>query len=490
MAAATGGRGVGGIGLAKTRAESRPASARNGAATQTDRRTESKTGAGGVNHGSPKKTGRLGWTADGQAERRERIAQVDALAEQIGMRGACENLGVPRSAQRRSHVENVSAVLPEAEKPTASETAKPILARSLSEAEKAVIRDLLNSERFRDLAPREVYAILLEEGQHLCHWRSMYRILNERAEVRERRNQRRRPAYVRPELLATKPNSVWSWDISAMRGPAKWQHFWLYVVIDIFSRHIVGWLIADEISTELAEQLINTACTQQSIQRNQLTLHADNGGPMKAKSMAQLMIDLGIIKSHSRPHVSDDNPFSEAQFKTMKYRSDYPDRFDCIELARVWMRAFVDWYNHHHHHTALALLTPATVHSGQTTAMLARRQAVLDAAFARHPQRFIRHPPVAPVPPAQVWINPPKPASPSHAISDPVIDLLKLDPVADAHLGFVADWGTCFGGEGCQVPPAGGAARPLLLTPLAADELCLQQRHGLSLSQNVAPHLP
>ena len=196
-----------------------------------------------------------------------------------------------------------------------------------------------------------------------------------------------------------------------MRGPAKWQHFWLYVIIDIFSRHIVGWLIADEISTELAEQLINTACIHQSIQRHQLTLHADNGGPMKAKSVAQLMIDLGVVKSHSRPHVSDDTlrAFSEAHFKTLKYRPDYPNRFDDIDHARAWMREFVDWYNHHHHHTALALLTPATVHAGQTSVMLARRQIVLDAAYARHPLRFIRHPPVAPVSPTTVWINPPKP---------------------------------------------------------------------------------
>jgi len=329
----------------------------------------------------------------------------------------------------------------------------------------------------------------LEEGRYLCHWRSMYRILNERHEVRERRAQRRRPTYIRPELLATKPNEVWSWDISALRGPAKWQHFWLYVIIDIFSRHIVGWLIADEISTELAEQLVNTACAHQHIQRHQLTIHADNGGPMKAKSMAQLMIDLGIVKSHSRPHVSDDNPFSEAQFKTMKYRSDYPNRFDCIDDARSWMREFVDWYNHHHHHTALALLTPATVHAGQTQAMLARRQVVLDAAFARHPQRFIRHPPLAPVPPSKVWINPPKPA-PSPVITELAMVNLKHDPNHDAHLGIAADCGTCFGGEGCQVPPAGGAARPSHLTPLAPDASCLHQRHCPSFTQPQPLNLP
>jgi putative transposase len=399
-------------------------------------------------------------------------------------------MGVPRSAHRRAH--DLLAPVKQSHALNAvgsSTTVEPTSSRGISMAEKGVIREALNSERFQDQSPREVYSILLEEGRYLCHWRSMYRILNEHDEVHERRNLRRRPAYIRPELLATRPNSVWSWDISAMRGPAKWQHFWLYVILDIFSRHIVGWLIADEISTELAEQLVNTACEHQHIQRQQLTLHADNGGPMKAKSMAQLMIDLGIIKSHSRPHVSDDNPFSEAQFKTMKYRSDYPDRFDSIDLARVWMREFVDWYNNHHHHTALALLTPATVHSGQTLAVLARRQATLDAAFARHPLRFIRHPPLAPAPPAKVWINPPKPAQ-SLPVTELAINFLNPDSTRPAHLGIVADCGTCFGGVGCQEPPAGGAARPLLLTPLASDESCLQQRHCPSLLQSLALNLP
>jgi putative transposase len=411
------------------------------------------------------------------------------LREQIGLRAACDGLGVPRSAHRRAHDLLAPVKQLQALKAIGRRAVEPTSPRGISAAEKAVIRETLNSERFQDQSPREVYSILLEEERYLCHWRSMYRILNEHDEVHERRNQRRRPAYIRPELLATRPNSVWSWDISAMRGPAKWQHFWLYVIIDIFSRHIVGWLIADEISTELAEQLVNTACEHQHIQRQQLTLHADNGGPMKAKSMAQLMIDLGILKSHSRPHVSDDNPFSEAQFKTMKYRSDYPDRFDSIDLARAWMREFVDWYNHHHHHTALALLTPATVHSGQTLAVLARRQATLDAAFARHPLRFIRHPPLAPVPPAKVWINPPKSIQPL-PLTELAIPLLNPDSSQVALFGIVADCGTCFGGERCQEPPAGGAARPLLLTPLASDESCLHQQHCPSLLQSHPLNLP
>ena len=341
------------------------------------------------------------------------MIQVDALGTHIGVRTACDQLGVPRSAHWRRHALAVLPGLATANLPGSRSTwaQAPISSRGLSPAEQQAVRDLLNGERFRDQAPREVFATLLDEGHYVCHWRTMYRILEEHDEARERRHQRRRTAYRRPELMATQPNSVWSWDITALRGPAKWQHFWLYVMLDIFSRHIVGWLIADTISAELAEHLINTACTHQQIQRHHLTIHADNGGPMKAKSVAQLMIDLGIVKSHSRPHVSDDNPFSEAHFKTMKYRSDYPRCFDTLDHSRVWMRQFVDWYNHHHHHTALALLTPATVHAGQTHAVLARRQTVLNAAYARHPQRFIRHPPVVPVPPPAVWINPPKPIS-------------------------------------------------------------------------------
>jgi len=340
------------------------------------------------------------------------------------VRAACERLGVPRSAHRAAHADPapvaVGVAVAASDIPSVDVAVEPTSPRGLSLAEKATVRETLNSARFQDQSPREVYSTLLEEGQYLSHWRTMYRILHESDEVRERRNQRRRTVYLRPELLATQPNSVWSWDISAMRGPAKWQLFWLYVVIDIFSRHIVGWLIADEMSTELAEQLINTACENQHIRRGQLTIHADNGGPMKSKSIAQLMIDLGVVKSHSRPHVSDDNPFSEAHFKTLKYRPNYPNRFNDIAHARAWMREFVDWYNNHHHHTALALLTPATVHSGQTLAVVARRQLVLDDAYARHPKRFIRHPPVAPVPPAAVWINPPKPA----------LEVFLVDPIS------------------------------------------------------------
>jgi len=235
----------------------------------------------------------------------------------------------------------------------------------------------------------------------------MYRILAEYGEVRERRNQLRHPVYEKPELLATGPNQVWSWDITRLRGAVKWSYYSLYVVIDIFSRYIVGWLIAHQESETLARQLIGESCRKQQVERAQLTLHADRGSPMIAKSMAQLLDDLGVGKSHSRPHTSNDNPYSEAQFKTMKYRPDYPERFGSIEDARAWARLFFDWYNHEHRHTGLALMTPATVHHGLAEQVTERRQQVLEAAYTQHPERFVKGGPTAPQLPEAVWINPP-----------------------------------------------------------------------------------
>ena len=279
--------------------------------------------------------------------------------------------------------------------------------RGLTAVEKESVRDVLNSQRFCDSSPRQIYATLLDEGIYHCHWRTMYRILDEYGEVRERRNQLRHPVYKKPELLATSPNQVWSWDITRLRGPVKWSHYYLYVVIDIFSRYVVGWLIAQQESEALARQLISESCRKQQIKRDHLTLHADRGGPMIAKTMEQMLSDLGVGKSHSRPHTSNDNPFSEAQFKTMKYRSDYPERFGSIEDARVWARTFIDWYNHEHRHTGLALMAPATVHHGLAGHVTAKRQQVLQAAYAQYPERFVKGAPIPPQLPEAVWINPP-----------------------------------------------------------------------------------
>jgi putative transposase len=328
------------------------------------------------------------------------IEQTEALTQQMGVVSACQALGLPRSSFYRARETETRL--------KAAETKAAQPARALGEAEKSTVRQLLNSERFQDLAPREVYATLLDEGQYLCHWRTMYRILEEHDEVRERRNQLRHPNHPKPELLATGPNQVWSWDITKLLGPVKWTYYYLYVVLDIFSRYVVGWMVADREAAALARELVGQTCLKQGIQAEQLTLHADRGSPMIARSLALLLADLGVTKTHSRPHVSDDNPYSEAQFKTLKYRPDYPERFGCQIDARAWSRDFFDWYNHEHHHSALGLLTPADVHYGRAEEIIHRRQQVLHAAYQKNPERFVQGPPKPPELPTEVWINPPK----------------------------------------------------------------------------------
>ena len=236
----------------------------------------------------------------------------------------------------------------------------------------------------------------------------MYRILNEHQEVRERRDQLRHPNYTKPELLATGPNQLWSWDITKLKGPAKWTYYYLYTILDVFSRYVPGWLIAECESATLAKQLIAESCTKQGIEPDQLTLHADRGSAMRSKTVAHLLADLGVTKTHSRPYVSNDNPYSESQFKTMKYRPDFPERFGSIQDARAWARAFFHWYNHEHHHSGLGLLTPVTVHYGQAQAVIEQRRKVLLAAYAAHPERFVRGEPKPPSLPTEVWINKPQ----------------------------------------------------------------------------------
>ena len=282
--------------------------------------------------------------------------------------------------------------------------------RALEPTERQAVLATLHEPRFVDLAPAQVYATLLDEKRYLCSERTMYRILADNREVRERRDQLRHPAYSAPELLATAPNQVWSWDITKLLGPAKWNYFYLYVIVDIFSRYVVGWLLADGESAALAQKLIAETCAREGIEPGQLTIHADRGSSMKSKPVAFLMADLGITKTHSRPHVSDDNPYSEAHFKTLKYRPDFPERFGCIEDARSYCRDFFPWYNTEHHHSGIALHTPHDVHHGLATQRTADRANALLAAFQAHPERF---PHGAPKPPAldgAVWINKPKAA--------------------------------------------------------------------------------
>jgi putative transposase len=324
------------------------------------------------------------------------IQAVESLREQIGVRAACQALGLARSQFYRKRQP----------RPVAKAQVAP--ARKLTEAERADVHHLLNSARFADQAPREVYASLLDEGRYLCSVRSMYRILDEQDEVRERRDQLRHPQYTKPELLATGPNQVWSWDITKLLGPVKWSYFYLYTMLDIYSRYVVGWMIALQEAGHLAEALVAETCQRQAIAPGQLTLHADRGKPMVSKPLAFLLADLGVTKSHSRPYTSDDNPFSEAQFKTMKYRPDYPERFGSLLEARAWGQEFFRWYNFEHHHTALGLLTPATVHFGHAAEVLQQRQIVLQQAYDQHPERFVRGVPRPAPLPAAVWINPPK----------------------------------------------------------------------------------
>jgi len=324
---------------------------------------------------------------------------ITELAKQVGVRGACQSLVVPRSSYYRSFHPLPSRV-------------RPRPPRALALAEQEEVRQVLNSERFQDSAPREVYASLLDEGYYLCHWRTMYRILDADQEVRERRNQLRHPTYQRPELLATQPNELWSWDITKLLGPSKWTYFYLYVILDVYSRYVVGWMVALQEATHLAELLFLETCQKHNIQPGQLTLHADRGNPMNSKPFAMLLADLGVTKTHSRPHVSNDNPYSEAHFRTLKYRPAYPQRFGCLADARTWSRDFFQWYNLEHHHSGIALLTPADVHYGRTDQVLQARQLVLQTAYAHNPERFVNGlPKPLDLPPA-VWINPPKPTDP------------------------------------------------------------------------------
>ncbi len=278
---------------------------------------------------------------------------------------------------------------------------------SLDDAERQAVLETRHSERFRDQAPSQVYATLLDEGTYLCSVRTLYRILKQAGEVCERRDQVRHPNYTKPELLATGPNTVWSWDITKLLGPVKWTYFHLYVFLDIFSRYVVGWMVAHRESAALAKRLIEASCRKQGILPGQLTLHADRGSSMTSKPVACLLSDLGVTKTHSRPQVSDDNPFSESQFKTLKCRPEFPQRFGSIEHARSFCQVFFPWYNGEHRHSGIALLTPAVLHHGHADTVIQCRQAVLSGAYARHPERFVRRHPRPPEKPEAVWINPP-----------------------------------------------------------------------------------
>jgi len=278
----------------------------------------------------------------------------------------------------------------------------------ISDADRERIRDVLCSDRFCDLAPAQIYATLLDNGVYLCSESTMYRVLREFGLVGERRRgHHRHTAYDPPRLLATAPDQVWSWDISRLVGPAPRVWFYLYVILDIWSRKIVGWTIVTDETAAVAKQLIKVTCKRNSIDKGQIKMHSDRGTQMTSTTIAELFEDLGVTRSLSRPRTSNDNAYSEANFKTVKYRPDYPARFDTVEDARTWMRQFVDWYNTIHYHSAIGYLHPADVHAGTHTDVIDQRQTVLDAAFAEHPARFRHRPPTAAGPPGQAWINEP-----------------------------------------------------------------------------------
>ena len=328
----------------------------------------------------------------------QHFAELEAVSS---TKAACELLGASRaSLYRRRRPPVLGPPAP-----------RPIPPNALSEAERQHILAVLRSEEYCDLAPAQVWARLLDDGVYLCSISTMYRLLAIAGENRERRRQRTHPARTRPELIARRPNEVWSWDITKLQGPERGVYYELFVIIDIFSRYVVGWTVAPAETGELAQAFIADALAAQGVGPDQLTLHADRGTSMTSKPVAQLLVDLGVARSHSRPHVSNDNPFSEANFKTLKYCPAFPGRFGSIHDARAFCSAFFDHYNHVHRHAGIGLHTPASVHYGTAGEVRAQRAQTLDAAYAANPGRFRHRRPTPPKLPTVAWINEPSPES-------------------------------------------------------------------------------
>jgi putative transposase len=325
------------------------------------------------------------------------MVAIEAITTNGETSALCQSVGLARATlYRRRQPARVSTPTPRAAS-----------SRALGAVERQAVLDVLHSERFVDQSPAEVHATLLEEQTYLCSTRTMYRILDAAQEVRERRDQARHPAYAKPELVATAPNQIWSWDITKLKGPIPYLYYSLYVILDLFSRYVVGWMVAAHENARLAQRLIEATCLKQAIRPQQLTIHADRGAPMRSKLVAELCADLGIGASHSRPRVSNDNPFSESQFRTFKYRPEFPDRFGSIADARAISHDLFAWYNDAHHHSGLTYLTPADVHYGRAATILEVRHHTRLAAYAAHPERFVQGRPRLEILPHAVWINPP-----------------------------------------------------------------------------------
>ena len=322
---------------------------------------------------------------------------VTSLRLKVGTKSACESLAVPRATYYR-RITPSSPVI----------TSREPHPASLSDKDRQDVLDLLHTETYMDMPPLAVYAALLDRGTYLCSVRTMYRILNAEGEVKERRRQRNHTKYNKPELLATAPNQLWSWDITKLKGPKKWSYFYLYVILDVFSRYVVGWMISMKESSALAKQFISETYDKQGVLPSQLTLHADRGSSMTSKPVAFLLADLGVIKSHSRPYTSNDNPYSESQFKTLKYRPEFPQRFGSIQDSRLHCQGFFHWYNTQHYHSGIELLTPESVHYGQAQAIIENRNKVREQARNDHPDRFKGKKTASFHLPGEVWINPPE----------------------------------------------------------------------------------
>ena len=315
----------------------------------------------------------------------------------LGTKAACAAVGRPRATHYRR----------QAPPTPRSTTPRPAPPNKLTDEEMGQILDVLRSPRFVDLSPAQVFHILLDEGTYLASVSTYYRLLRANGEVRERRRQASHPPRVRPELVARRPLVVWSWDITKLKGPRRGEYYDLYVVLDIFSRYVVAWCVAPSESGELAKELIADAVARHQVPPGQLTVHADRGSSMTSNPVVELLAFLGIGRTHSRPHVSNDNPYSEAQFKTLKYCPAFPERFGCIEDARAFCETFFTYYNHEHRHSGIGYHTPASVHYGTATEVRAQRQLTLDAAYAANPARFRHHRPEPPKLPTIAWINEP-----------------------------------------------------------------------------------
>jgi putative transposase len=327
------------------------------------------------------------------------VRLVDGRDMGLPVSQACASVGLSRATYYRATISKHK-----------TESARPSH-RRLRDGERASVLEVLTSERFRDQSVRQVWAEMMDEGVYLCSIRTMYRILSENRAVRERRDQLRHPGYSRPELLATGPNQLWSWDITKLKGPHRWTYYHLYVVMDVYSRYVVGWLLAPRESSTLAVELIRQSCEREGIPRDQLTVHADRGSSMRSQPVAFLLADLGVTKTHSRPYTSTDNPYSEAQFKTLKYQPEFPERFGSLEDARAFLGRFFGWYNTDHRHSGIGLVTPAQRHHGTDGIVYEKRQEVMTAFYERYPERFVKGRPAPPQLPGSVWINKPDQAA-------------------------------------------------------------------------------